>query len=54
MTVHWIPEGYPPVAPYLVVQDAHGNQWWIATRLEVVSDAEIQRRMDEQAASGAA
>lgn len=36
------------------VQDAHGNQWWIATRLEVVSDAEIQRRMDEQAASGAA
>lgn len=35
------------------VQDAHGNQWWIATRLEALADEEVQRRMDGQAASGA-
>jgi PhnB protein len=27
------------------VQDAWGNNWWIATHIEDVDDAEIQRRM---------
>jgi len=31
------------------VQDAWGNLWWIGTRIEDVSDAELLRRMKEQA-----
>jgi PhnB protein len=27
------------------VQDAWGNNWWIATRIEDVDEAEVQRRM---------
>jgi PhnB protein len=27
------------------VEDAFGNQWWIATRLEAVSPEELERRM---------
>ena len=27
------------------VQDPWGNNWWIATRIEDVDEAEIQRRM---------
>jgi PhnB protein len=27
------------------VQDTHGNQWWIATHIEDVSNEEIERRM---------
>ena len=28
------------------VRDGQGNQWWIATHVEDVSDEEIKRRMD--------
>jgi uncharacterized glyoxalase superfamily protein PhnB len=30
------------------VQDPEGNQWWIATHVEDVSEAEMARRMKEQ------
>ncbi|HET9261096.1 MAG TPA: VOC family protein [Acidimicrobiia bacterium] len=29
------------------VLDNHGNQWWIATRIEEVSEDEMRRRMTE-------
>lgn len=29
------------------VQDAYGNQWWLATHVEDVSEEEMQRRMAE-------
>ena len=29
------------------VEDPQGNQWWIAKRIEIVSDEEIQKRMNE-------
>ncbi|MFW6069342.1 MAG: VOC family protein, partial [Chloroflexota bacterium] len=31
------------------VQDAFGNQWWLATHVEDVSEEEMQRRMAEMA-----
>lgn len=31
------------------VQDAFGNQWWLATHIEDVSDEEMQRRAKAQA-----
>jgi len=34
------------------VQDAFGNQWWLATHTENVSVEEIQRRADAQARQG--
>lgn len=40
------------------VQDAQGNNWWVATHIEDVSSAELQRRAEEfqkkQAATSAA
>ncbi|HSM57468.1 MAG TPA: VOC family protein [Candidatus Sulfomarinibacteraceae bacterium] len=31
------------------VQDAFGNQWWLATHVEDVSEEEMMRRMEEMA-----
>lgn len=35
------------------VEDPAGNQWWISTHVEDVSEEELQRRHDEVMASGA-
>jgi PhnB protein len=32
------------------IEDPAGNQWWVATRIEDVSDEEIQRRAEKAAA----
>jgi PhnB protein len=34
------------------VQDAYGNQWWLATRIEDLSSEEIQRRAEAQGQPG--
>jgi PhnB protein len=34
------------------VTDPGGNQWYIGTHIEDVSDAELQRRADEMAGKG--
>ena len=43
----------PALQPYgdrtCAVQDAFGNQWWIATHVEDVSPEEIERRVKERA-----
>jgi len=33
------------------VQDACGNQWWLATHVEDVSSEEVQRRQEAMAAA---
>jgi hypothetical protein len=51
-----VPDGYRTVTPYLIVKRAAqlvdfpcGNTWWIATHVEDVPPAELERRAAEAA-----
>ena len=44
MSVKAIPEDVNTVIPYLIIKGADVNCWWIATRVEDLTNEEIEER----------